>query len=111
MRFTDFARISLATIGVCVFVRLLRWAHFLFFGGIMRKVDKLGRIVIPRELRIKYGLTEGATIEFLDVGEGITVKPSEPFCKICRSKISDCSTLPLCVSCIEKVINTYHEKS
>ena len=46
-------RISLATIGVCVFVRLLRWAHFLFDGEIMRKVDKLGRIVVPSELREK----------------------------------------------------------
>ena len=26
--YTHFAKISLATIGVCVFVRLLRWAHF-----------------------------------------------------------------------------------
>ena len=102
MRFTDFARISLATIGVCVFVRLLRWAHFLFFGGIMRKVDKLGRIVIPQELRKKYGLTEGSTIEFLDVGDGVTVKTSDPFCKICHGKISADAKLPLCEECISR---------
>ncbi len=39
---------------------------FLIFGGVMRKVDKLGRIVIPLELREKYGLYEGTRIEFLD---------------------------------------------
>ena len=77
------------------------------FGGDMRKVDKLGRIVIPRELREKYGLTEGATIEFFDVGEGVTVKPYGPFCKICRSKINDDVELPLCETCIAEVIKNY----
>ena len=40
----------------------------------MRKVDDLGRIVIPMELRKKYGLSKGVEIEFLDNGDGITVK-------------------------------------
>ena len=70
----------------------------------MRKVDRLGRIVIPLELRKKYGLTEGGSVEFLDVGEGITVKPTDPFCKICHNRISDSATIPLCDSCIAKVI-------
>ena len=39
----------------------------------MRKVDTLGRIVIPKELRMKYGLTEGADITFEDNGEGVLV--------------------------------------
>ena len=77
----------------------------------MRKVDKLGRIVIPSELRQKYGLCEGAVIEFLDAGEGITVKPFEPVCKVCRSRISDVSTLPLCEACITKAVRSFNEKS
>jgi len=72
----------------------------------MRRVDKLGRIVIPMELRKKYGLTEGAEIEFLDVGEGITVRASEPFCKFCRAKISEGATLPLCDRCIAEVMKS-----
>ena len=77
----------------------------------MRKVDKLGRIVIPLELRVKYGLTEGATIEFLDVGEGITVKPSEPFCRVCHAKIPSDTAFPLCESCILEAMRKYNEKS
>ena len=73
----------------------------------MRRVDKLGRIVIPLELRKKYGLTEGAEIEFCDAYEGVTVKLAEPFCKLCKSKISDTGKLPLCQSCIDKVIKSY----
>ena len=36
--------------------------------GIIRKVDDLGRVVIPKELREKFNLTEGTPIEFL-IGE------------------------------------------
>ena len=75
----------------------------------MRKVDKLGRIVIPQELRQKYGLDEGTTIEFLDSGEGVTVVAYEPCCKICRDKIADDSMIPLCKSCIEKILKNYHK--
>ncbi len=76
----------------------------------MRKVDDLGRIVIPMELRKKYGLYKGVEIEFLGHGEGITVKPCEPLCKICRTRLSDAAALPLCDECIEDVIHCYHEK-
>ena len=76
----------------------------------MRKVDKLGRIVIPLELRKKYGLTEGATIEFLDVGEGITVKPSDPFCKVCHAKIPSDASFPLCESCILEAVRKFNDE-
>ena len=54
----------------------------------MKKVDNLGRILIPKELRAKYGLNEGAEIEFLDVGEGVAVRALDPLCRICRGEIS-----------------------
>ena len=76
----------------------------------MRKVDMLGRIVIPLELRKKYGITDGGRVEFIDAGDGITVKPSEPFCKICRSRISEGERLPLCEACIKEVIESYSER-
>ena len=73
----------------------------------MRKVDKLGRIVIPLELRQKYGLGEGVMIEFLDDGEGITVKPFEPVCKVCRNKIPENLASPLCETCIAKAVQSF----
>ena len=76
----------------------------------MRKVDKLGRIVIPLELRQKYGLGEGVTIEFLDDGEGITVKPIESVCKVCRDRISQDSEFPLCEACVAKAVKHFKEK-
>ena len=70
----------------------------------MRRIDKLGRIVIPLELREKYNLTEGASVEFLDSGDGVTVKSSDPYCKLCRSRISKNARLPLCDLCIQTVL-------
>ena len=75
----------------------------------MRKVDRLGRIVIPLALREKYGLTEGTDVEFLDGGDGITIRAGEALCRICHAQISD-SQLPLCDSCIERVAREYNEK-
>ena len=76
----------------------------------MRKIDKLGRIVIPQELRKKYGLVEGARIEFFDAGEGITVKPSDSLCKLCRGTLPDGATLALCAACMAEVVRVYQEK-
>ena len=75
----------------------------------MRRVDRLGRIVIPLEMREKYGLCEGAEIEFLDSGDGVTVRACEPFCKLCRAKISDGASVCLCDSCIAEVVKRYNE--
>jgi AbrB family looped-hinge helix DNA binding protein len=86
-------------------------ALFIFFGGVMKKVDKLGRIVIPIEVRQKYRFTEGTKIEFLDVGEGLIIRSSEHFCKICREKIPDGETFPLCEKCMVEVIKRYHDKN
>ena len=76
----------------------------------MRKVDKLGRIVIPMEMRNKYGLAEGAKVEFFDSGEGITVKPSAPFCRVCRVGILADVGIPLCEKCIAEAASIYNSK-
>ena len=73
----------------------------------MRKVDKLGRIVIPSEMREKYGLCEGASIEFFDTGDGITIKCDERICKICRGRVSESSELPLCDECKRAAAESY----
>ncbi len=74
----------------------------------MRKVDNLGRIVIPKELRMKYGLTEGADITFEDFEVGILVKACDGLCRICGVVIEqDEVEIPLCKSCIERIVKEY----
>ena len=73
----------------------------------MRKVDNLGRIVIPKELRTKYGLTDGADITFEDLGVGILVKACDGLCRLCGNPVESESETPLCRICIEKILKEH----
>ena len=77
----------------------------------MRKVDELGRVVIPSSLRKKYGLLEGTEVDFLESNEGVTIKVATSICRICGSKISSDATLPLCDKCISDAANIHLAKS
>jgi transcriptional pleiotropic regulator of transition state genes len=51
--------------------------------GIVRKVDELGRIVIPKELRKVFGVNEGDPVEIFTEGEHIILKKYAPACIFC----------------------------
>lgn len=42
--------------------------------GIVRNVDDLGRVVLPKELRRTFGISTGDPMEFFVEGNGIFVK-------------------------------------
>jgi stage V sporulation protein T len=42
--------------------------------GIIRRVDDLGRIVLPKEVRRKVGISEGTPMEIFISDEGIMLK-------------------------------------
>ena len=44
-----------------------------------RKIDNLGRFVIPVDLRTYYGITQGDTLIILPVRDGIQIAKSEYF--------------------------------
>ncbi|MFS0883552.1 AbrB/MazE/SpoVT family DNA-binding domain-containing protein [Metabacillus niabensis] len=46
--------------------------------GIVRKVDELGRIVIPKEIRRVYEIKESDPLEIFVDGEMIVLKPYKP---------------------------------
>lgn len=46
--------------------------------GIIRRVDDLGRIVIPKEVRRKVGISEGTPMEIFQSAEGIMLKKYYP---------------------------------
>jgi AbrB family looped-hinge helix DNA binding protein len=43
--------------------------------GIIRRVDELGRVVIPKEIRRTFHVKEGDPLEIYVTGEGILFKP------------------------------------
>lgn len=51
--------------------------------GIVRKVDELGRVVIPIELRRTLGIGEKDALEIYVDGERIILKKYEPACIFC----------------------------
>ncbi|NLK51448.1 MAG: AbrB/MazE/SpoVT family DNA-binding domain-containing protein [Syntrophomonadaceae bacterium] len=53
--------------------------------GIVRKVDELGRIVIPIELRRTLGIEEKDALEIYVDNEKIVLKKYEPACVFCSS--------------------------
>jgi len=51
--------------------------------GIVRKVDELGRIVLPIELRRTRGIEEKDRIEIFVDGESIILRKYQPACIFC----------------------------
>lgn len=51
--------------------------------GIVRKVDELGRIVLPIELRRTLGIEEKDRIEIFVDGEAIILRKYQPACIFC----------------------------
>lgn len=51
--------------------------------GIVRKVDELGRIVLPIELRRTLGIEEKDRIEIFVDGETIILRKYQPGCIFC----------------------------
>jgi len=43
--------------------------------GIVRKIDELGRIVIPKEVRRQQGWTTGTPVEMLGSDDGVFIRP------------------------------------
>lgn len=51
--------------------------------GIVRKVDELGRIVLPIELRRTLGIEEKDRIDIFVDGESIILRKYQPACIFC----------------------------
>jgi len=51
--------------------------------GIVRKVDELGRVVLPIELRRIHGIGEGDPLEIYVEGSNIILRKYEPACIFC----------------------------
>jgi transcriptional pleiotropic regulator of transition state genes len=51
--------------------------------GIVRRMDELGRIVIPKELRRTMHIDEGDALEIFVEGERIVLRKYQPCCVNC----------------------------
>ena len=75
--------------------------------GIIRRVDELGRVVLPIELRNKFGITEKDPMEIYVDGSSIILKKYEPNCIFCGSskKLLNFEDKVVCEKCANKISN------
>jgi transcriptional pleiotropic regulator of transition state genes len=73
--------------------------------GIVRKVDELGRVVIPIELRRTLGIKIKDALEIYVDGEKIVLKKYEPACIFCGNadNVKQFSGRIVCQDCIKKM--------
>lgn len=74
--------------------------------GIVRRVDDLGRIVIPMELRRTLGIKVKDPLAIFVEGERIILTKHKDSCVICGETDCDISAVkgrPVCDSCIAAV--------
>jgi len=76
--------------------------------GIVRKVDELGRVVIPIELRRTLRISERDSLEIYVDGERIILKKYEPACIFCGNaeQVIHFKDKIICHPCLEE-LNSY----
>ena len=75
--------------------------------GMIRRVDELGRIVIPKEIRNKLEIYEKDPIEIYVDGHSIVLKKFEENCIFCGNtkNLSSYKNKLICVKCLENLKN------
>jgi AbrB family transcriptional regulator, transcriptional pleiotropic regulator of transition state genes len=73
--------------------------------GIVRKVDELGRVVIPIELRRTLGIGEKDALEIYVDGERIILKKYEPACIFCGNaeSVTHFKGKVVCTECVSEI--------
>lgn len=76
--------------------------------GIVRRIDDLGRLVIPKELRGTLGIKDGDPIEIFMNGDKVVLRKYSPGCCLCGSVERELVPLYpeklVCRPCIEIVV-------
>lgn len=73
--------------------------------GIVRKVDELGRIVLPIELRRTLGIEERDALEIYVEGNTVILRKYQPSCVFCDSAddIVNFKGKNVCRHCLEEM--------
>lgn len=73
--------------------------------GVVRKVDELGRIVLPIELRRSLDIAEKDALEIYVYGERVILKKYQPACVFCGEArdISNYKGKNICSECMKDI--------
>ena len=75
--------------------------------GMVRKVDELGRVVLPKEIRTMLGIDKKDPLEIFISGESIILKKYQPFCIFCGSSenLVSIDDKNVCSECVKRLTN------
>lgn len=73
--------------------------------GVVRRVDELGRIVLPIELRRTLDIAEKDAVEIYTEGEHIILKKYQPACIFCgdAKDVTNYKGKNICKSCLQEL--------
>ncbi len=76
--------------------------------GFVKKIDELGRIVIPKDIRKSLGVDRGDFLQFFFEGESVVIKKFGEQCAICNSSddVIKVKEKFICKDCIEQIKNS-----
>lgn len=79
--------------------------------GIIRKVDGLGRVVIPKSIRKIYD-SEDDLFEIFVEGNSVVLQKYEPTCTFCgiNQKLSQYGGYTICADCLNNIIHISKQK-
>jgi len=74
--------------------------------GIVRKIDPLGRVVIPKEVRDILGLKKYEPVEMLTDEKGVYIRKYEAGCTFCRGSdnLVEFGGTHVCRDCARKIL-------
>ncbi len=74
--------------------------------GIVRKVDELGRIVLPIELRRTLGIDEKDSLEIYVDGSSVILRKYEPTCIFCgeAADVTSYRGKNVCRACLKDLV-------
>lgn len=74
-------------------------------AGVVRKIDQLGRVVLPKPLRKRYQMNEGDPIEILVEGDQIILERYRPKCVFCSliDGVSEFKNRYICSQCMQEM--------
>lgn len=80
--------------------------------GIVRRMDELGRVVIPMELRNQFKIVEKDPIEIFVDGSSIVLRKYEPNCIFCGNTkdLYEYNDKLVCSRCAEKISNLKYKE-
>ena len=72
--------------------------------GIVRNLDQLGRLVIPKETRKAFELNEGDPVEIFTDEDKIIIRKYNPGCHCCGSldHLTEVLGLKICPKCLKE---------